>query len=70
MYTTNPNIMSQCTINLLNIYNVAASQMQIGVTSALIHASFWKAKVSVLLNKSKKVNYASMPTELQSFALR
>jgi hypothetical protein len=28
MYIINPNIMSQCTINLLNIYNVAASLLQ------------------------------------------
>ena len=48
----------------------AASQLQIGVTSALIYASFGRQKVNVLLNKPKKINYASVPTKLQSFALR
>ena len=48
----------------------AASQLQIGVTSALIYASLGRQKVNVFLNKPKKVNYTSMPTILQSFALR
>ena len=52
------------------IYNVVASLLQIGVTSALIYASLERKKVNVFLNKPKEVNYTSMPTILQSFALR
>jgi hypothetical protein len=49
---------------------VAASLLQIRVTSALFMLVFGRQKVNVLHNKPKKVIYTSMPTKSQRFTLK